>query len=459
MRDLKFCSKNSKVGGEFEELTIVLNQQAEEIKNVVSVMTLGEHIRNENFDIFLQNIENYFLETKKDLDQFYERCEKLTKEISEAQKDFEKELINTAKDDFELQLQELNRELDDGFAINEIDNKDAATIQEIQIEIKECYKRLQNLIENMQSLEDKINVEKEIKLFRKKLNRAVARRKVLTERYLAKLRNETRLQHLHDFDKQIELLRNKELTFDEVIGGYEHIKTTMLELINEYKFFQKYKKGSPPKGMVLHGKPGIGKTSIVRAIAAHKGYDIVILKKKTDIDAMEHEIKAKFNESKTLAESGNRLVILLIDEIDGLGATRKVGSTDKDTIALLAEIDALKPSDGVVIFATTNQLKNVDEAVIRSGRLDQKLEIARPTETDIKEILKVKLNGLRLEEGVKIDEFVDSLISTFRDKTGADIDRTVQVAIQNRLQNSESKQLTDIILYVEDIKQAAMKLN
>ena len=74
----------------------------------------------------------------------------------------------------------------------------------------------------------------------------------------------------------------------------------------------------------------------------------------------------------------DKLVILLIDEIDAIAQKRSSSSSDKVLVMLMNEVDKLSPSDNVIIIATTNRREALDSAIIRSGRIDQSVEVGLP---------------------------------------------------------------------------------
>lgn len=458
VKEISLCMEGIPDCGTFDPIVNSLKKSAEQIKSNIQEMELNEKARDFNVEKFNKNLENEFSNIKNQVNEFTDKAQVLVSDTVKIKKSLEQQAVAEAKEEFYSLLLNFDKQIEDFFGIQNVDEKDEITVQGLKSDLKESLEDLKSIVENMSSLNDKMIAEKEIKLFSSKYNRFLERKKIIVDRYMALKQKEQNLEDIHDFEKQIEMLRGNKLSLNDVVGGYENVVSKMDQLINQHKKRAEIGKGTPSKGMILYGKPGTGKTCLVKAIAASHNFDLVMLKRRTDSSDMEAEIKAKFNEAKTLSEGGKRIVILLADEIDALGSIRIPGKTDKETVAFMTEIDSLKPSDGILVIATTNLLSSVDEAVKRSGRLEEICEVARPTEQDIKEILKICISGYKLEEGEDVNTFVDSFVSEFRGKTGADIKRTIERAIQNNIQENDMKFFRDITLKKDDISKAIRNL-
>ena len=157
---------------------------------------------------------------------------------------------------------------------------------------------------------------------------------------------------------------------------------------------------SPPKGVLLHGPPGTGKTMLAKAAATSTD--------STFIEIVGSELVQKFigEGSKLVKElfamaRAKAPSIVFIDEIDALAATRlETGTSGEREVSrtfmqLLAELDGFKPLDNVKIIAATNRLDILDPAIIRPGRLDRLIEVDLPDQKAREEILAVHTKRMK----------------------------------------------------------------
>ena len=387
------------------------------------------------------------------------QCSRLIKEIMAVVKDLEAQFLDTERDNLLSRVSSWDRQISDAFSANGISGPLVQTIHNMGDELRKRLDVLEQETCKLSSFDSRDKLLTDFKLFERTLNSSMTRKQNLVARYLEEQGKETHLENLHDFEAQLEMLRNGKLTLEDVVGGYSGVKNRIRSIISAHEKRAKTGKGTPSKGLILHGKPGTGKTTIARAVAASEKKNLVMLKRGTDDRLMEQEVHAKFSEAKSLTNGGKDTVVLLVDEIDALGAIRIPGQTDTLTVALLAEIDGLKASDNVVVIATTNMLDSVDAAVKRSGRLEEKCEVACPREDEIADILKIALKGYKLEDGVNLDSFVASFVSTFRGYTGADIKRVVEKTVQKKVQDMREPKLSEITISKRDIEMSNKELS
>ncbi|MBX4960564.1 AAA family ATPase [Rhizobium binae] len=152
------------------------------------------------------------------------------------------------------------------------------------------------------------------------------------------------------------------------------------------------------KGLVLSGPPGVGKTVFAKALAAECGVELVAgslgqWQAAGHLGDTLKAMRATFAKAKKAAPS-----ILFIDEIDSFGDRSRFAPDNKDystqvVNALLEQIDGIEGREGVVILGATNNLENIDRAILRSGRLDQLIEIGMPNAADRIAILAAHLKG------------------------------------------------------------------
>jgi len=180
------------------------------------------------------------------------------------------------------------------------------------------------------------------------------------------------------------VVRKTGVTFKDVIG-MEQLKKDMLQIIDIMQHPAEYaKKGiRMPKGVLLEGAPGNGKTLFARALAG-EGKINFIPAKATDFESMfmaigPLKVKLLFKKARRHAPC-----IVFIDEFDGIGTKRNYSGSAIETentrivTALLNELDGFEPTNGVLVIAATNSIHALDEALIRPGRFDARFKVPYP---------------------------------------------------------------------------------
>lgn len=463
MNQISICMEDFSDVDAFVSSIKSLGDAKEKLVNEIENLKLKDSDRNDDSKVFQKSLETSTMSIKSSVERFVLKSDNLLNDMIKVKKDLEKQVVDEARGSMYIQLSDLKRQINDNFSVKsfkDFEKNQKDMLEKFAKELMSAEESLEKATESMDSMEEKLSVEKEYKLLKSKYNKYLERKKAVVEAIMKEKLKEKFIEDIHNPHKVIELLRERKVNIKDVVGGTDETIEKINDLISKHQKCMETHKGVPSKGMILYGEPGTGKTSLVKAMAAYHNLDLVTLKRKCeDTDKTEEEIKSKFNEARTLTHGGKDIVILLIDEIDAVGPKRLASSESKDTVALLAEIDAVKPGDGIVIIATTNYLEKVDKAVKRSGRLEDKCEISVPNEQGIKEIISICLLGYRLEDGVDIASFTEDLVSDFRGMTGADIKRVIECTIQNILEKSDAKQLKDIIVTKEDIREVIKQKN
>ena len=261
---------------------------------------------------------------------------------------------------------------------------------------------------------------------------------------------EREIENMRDPQKQLEMLSEGKITLDDVIGGNQKAKSKALALV---KAFEKYNKGgkfAPSKGLLLYGPPGTGKTSFVTAFAAERGIEVFTITPSLVMgDNGERKVLEIIEQAKKAAQISGKLVILLIDEIDAVAQKRSSSSSDKVLVMLMNEIDKLKASDNVIVFATTNRREALDQAIIRSGRLDQSVEVGLPNAEAKEKIMNIYLKNLKVIEGLNARALTDKM----RGFCGADIKRAIDVAISSAMERQNVENLCDVVITNADLQE------
>jgi 26S proteasome regulatory subunit T5 len=173
----------------------------------------------------------------------------------------------------------------------------------------------------------------------------------------------------------------------------------------------------PPKGVLLHGPPGTGKTLLARACA--NSTNAVFLKlagpelvQKYIGDGAKMVRDAFDFARERLKETNNdtKGVIIFIDELDAIGTARSSGEeqgereVQRTMLELLNQLDGFNPNDLIKVIAATNRPDILDPALLRSGRLDRKIELPMPTEDARVKILKIHSKRMTLSDDISFDE-------------------------------------------------------
>jgi len=202
--------------------------------------------------------------------------------------------------------------------------------------------------------------------------------------------------------------QQKKATFKDV-AGTDEAKEELQEIIDFLKDPQKFQKlgGRIPKGVLLVGPPGTGKTLLARAIAGEANVPFFSI---SGSDFVEMFVGVGASRVRDLFEQGkkNAPCIIFIDEIDAVGRHRGAGlggghdEREQTLNALLVEMDGFESNEGVILIAATNRPDVLDPALLRPGRFDRRVVVARPDVKGREEILRVHTRKVPLAEDVEL---------------------------------------------------------
>lgn len=179
------------------------------------------------------------------------------------------------------------------------------------------------------------------------------------------------------------------------VAGISEVKDELVEIVDFLKNPSKYRNFGIklPKGVLMIGPPGVGKTLIAKAVAGEAGvpffYQSGASFAEIFVGVGAKRVRELFAKAKATAPS-----IIFIDEIDSVGKSRGNGRNDEleSTLnQLLTEMDGFKDNSGVIVIAATNKAEMIDPALLRSGRFDRRIFISLPNFADRVEILKIYL--------------------------------------------------------------------
>ncbi len=230
------------------------------------------------------------------------------------------------------------------------------------------------------------------------------------------------------------------ITFADV-AGIEEAKEEVQEIIDFLKSPQKFSKlgGKIPKGVLLVGAPGTGKTLLAKAIAGEAGVPFFSISGSDFVEMFvgvgASRVRDLFVQAKKSAPC-----IIFIDEIDAVGRHRGAGiggghdEREQTLNQLLVEMDGFEGNEGVIILAATNRPDVLDPALLRPGRFDRQVVVPVPDVKGRLEIIKVHTKNIPLDEGVSLEVIARGLPGF----TGADLANLVNEAALLAAKKSKS---------------------
>ncbi len=203
--------------------------------------------------------------------------------------------------------------------------------------------------------------------------------------------------------------KNTNITFKDV-AGLDEEKTELIEIVDFLKEPKKFQEmgAKIPKGILLYGKPGTGKTLIAKAIAGEAGVPFISMSGSEFIEMFAglgaSRVRKLFEKAKKISPC-----IVFIDEIDAIGSRRTSGSgaeteNNQTLNQLLVEMDGFETDQTVIVLAATNRPEMLDKALLRPGRFDRQITIAAPDAKGREEILKIHSENKKLSPEIDLKE-------------------------------------------------------
>jgi cell division protease FtsH len=252
---------------------------------------------------------------------------------------------------------------------------------------------------------------------------------------------------------------NEKATFDDV-AGVDEAKEELKEVIEFLKDPKKFQKlgGKIPKGVLLVGPPGCGKTLIARAVAGEANVPFFSISGSNFVEMFvgvgASRVRDLFDQGRKAGVVSGKGAIIFIDEIDAVGRLRFSGigggndEREQTLNQLLVEMDGFDGQQGLILIAATNRPDTLDPALLRPGRFDRTIIINLPDIQGREEILKVHTRKIKLAESVNLK----SVASQTPGFSGADLANLCnEAALMAARNNKEAVEEIDLDKSVERV--------
>ncbi len=236
-------------------------------------------------------------------------------------------------------------------------------------------------------------------------------------------------------------------TFQDV-AGIPEAKEELYEIVDFLKYPEKYNTAGAkiPRGVLLEGDPGTGKTLLARAVAGEANVNFISASGSQFVEMFvgvgAQRVRALFDNAKK-----NSPCVIFIDEIDAIGGKRGYGlnsggndEREQTLNQILTNMDGFEKTDGIIVLAATNRIDTLDPALLRSGRFDRKVKVTLPNNDERKEIAKIHFRNKNVNFSyVKLAD----LTSGF---SGADLENLANEAAILSIRNNQTVIDDDLIL-------------
>ena len=240
------------------------------------------------------------------------------------------------------------------------------------------------------------------------------------------------------------------VTFRDV-AGQDEAKESLQEIIDFLHNPQKYAEigAKLPKGALLVGSPGTGKTLLAKAVAGEADVPFFSM---SGSDFEEMFVGLGASRVRDLFQQASKVApcIIFIDEIDAVGRTRdaRFNSNDQTLNQLLGEIDGFDSSKGIVVLAATNRPEILDKALLRPGRFDRRIIVDKPNLQGRLDTLKVHTRKIKLAEDVDLKKIAQATAGT----VGADLANLVnEAALRAVRQGRKTVNQEDLLVSFETV--------
>ncbi len=361
---------------------------------------------------------------------------------------------NTKKEDLELSYTDL---------IKKVDSKEVEKIEmtvgntTVKVKLKDDEEEKKTIVPNTEAfielIQEQVKNGNEINLIQKPENALLKLAQTLitflpTIVVLILFILIFKMQGLGDKGKVYDAESNKDThtTFKDV-AGLDEEKNELIEVVDFLKEPKKFQDmgAKIPRGILLCGKPGTGKTLIAKAIAGEAGVPFISMSGSEFIEMFAglgaSRVRKLFEKAKKIAPC-----IVFIDEIDAIGARRTnasgAESENNQTLnQLLVEMDGFDTNETVIVLAATNRPEMLDKALLRPGRFDRQITIAAPDARGREEILKIHGKNKKFADDIDLKEIAEDTAGF----TGAELANVLnEAAIVATIKRHKKIQMSDL---------------
>ena len=244
--------------------------------------------------------------------------------------------------------------------------------------------------------------------------------------------------------------RKTKVKFEDV-AGLEEEKEELIEIVDFLKRPEKYTKmgAKIPRGVLLYGKPGTGKTLIAKAIAGEADVPFISMSGSEFIEMFAglgaSRVRKLFEKARKLSPC-----IVFIDEIDAIGSRRTSNSgaeteNNQTLNQLLVEMDGFSSEETIIVLAATNRPEMLDKALLRPGRFDRQITIPTPDLKGRLEILKIHSKDKRISEDVNLESIAEDTAGFTGAELANILNEAAILATKNKHEGIESDDIEEAV--------------
>ena len=244
--------------------------------------------------------------------------------------------------------------------------------------------------------------------------------------------------------------RKTKVKFNDV-AGLDEEKEELVEIVEFLKKPEKFTKmgAKIPKGVLLYGKPGTGKTLIAKAIAGEADVPFISMSGSEFIEMFAglgaSRVRKLFEKARKLAPC-----IVFIDEIDAIGSRRSSNSgaeteNNQTLNQLLVEMDGFSSEETIIVLAATNRPEMLDKALLRPGRFDRQITIPTPDLKGRLEILKIHAEDKRMAEDVNLESIAEDTAGLTGAELANILNEAAIIATKNKHEDIENEDIEEAV--------------